>query len=144
MNKRSIIFICTHNSARSQMAEVFFRHFYGDEFDVFSAGTEPSEVNPYAIKVMAEVGIDISGQKSESVDDYIDKEIDFVVTVCDHAKEVCPYFPEGKYRIHRGFEDPADLQPGEEPLLKFRRIRDEISQWITEELYPWIREKIGE
>lgn len=123
------------------MAEGIFRHLYGDKFNVYSAGTEPSQVNPYAIEVMKEIGIDISHHKSESVDDYLDKEIDFVVTVCDHAKEVCPYFPGGKYRIHKGFEDPADLKPGEDPIEKFRRIRDEIYQWIRKEFYPWVLQK---
>ena len=131
--KKKVLFICTHNSARSQMAEGLMNGFHGDHFQAWSAGTEPSEVNPYVIRVMAEIGIDISGHRSKSLDGFLDQEFDYVVTVCDHAREACPFFPGGKERIHKGFEDPAIFEGNKQGKLEtFRRIRDEIEAWIEE------------
>lgn len=131
MNKKYVLFICTHNSARSQMAEGFLNHLYVDHFEAHSAGTEPSKVHPLAVKAMEEVGIDISHHTSKSAADFIKKEIDYVVTVCDTAKQTCPFFPGGKKAIHKSFEDPSQTQGTEEDKLQvFRRIRDEIKEWI--------------
>ncbi len=122
-----ILVICTGNRARSQMAHGWLRHLGGDRVEVKSAGTAPKGVHPLAIKVMAEVGIDISGHTSNHVDDYLDDDFDLVVTVCDHARETCPVFPGAKRTLHCAFEDPD--YPGmdeEEFAAVFRRIRDAI------------------
>jgi arsenate reductase len=130
-DKKKVLFICTHNSARSHMAEGLMNNLLGDTYKAFSAGTEPSKVNPLAIKTMAEIDIDISRHHSKSVDKFIENEFDYVVTVCDHANEVCPFFPGGKNRMHQGFEDPAAFEGDEQEKLKvFRRVRDEIKTWI--------------
>ncbi len=132
--KRRVLFLCTHNSARSQMAEGILRNLYGDKFEVFSAGTEPSRVNPYAIRTMQEIGIDISENTSKSIEGFQEMNIDYVVTVCDHAKESCPTFPGAKHNIHKGFIDPSKFRgKDEEILLGFRQIRDEIRSWIQKE-----------
>ena len=134
--KRKILFICTHNSARSHMAEGLVNALYGEHYEAHSAGTEPSQVNPLAIRVMTEIGIDISDHHSKGVEQFLDQEFDYVVTVCDHANETCPFFPGGKERIHNGFQDPS-AQDGteDEKLAVFRRVRDEIRRWI-EEAFP--------
>ncbi len=122
LKKKRVLFICTHNSARSQMAEGLLRAMYRDKYEVFSAGTHPTFVNPYAIKAMEEIGIDISSHYSKSVNEFLDMEIDYVVTVCDSAKEECPYFPGGKYYVHRSFEDPSAVTgSSEEKLNAFRK-----------------------
>lgn len=125
-----ILVICTGNSCRSQMAEGFLKSF-DKSLEVFSAGTHPAnKVNPYAVKVMKEIGIDISHHLPEIVDKYLDREWDYVVTVCDSAKEACPYFAGiVKHRLHIGFDDPADAVGSEEEVLSvYRRIRDEIKE----------------
>lgn len=127
---KSILILCTGNSCRSQMAEGFLRAF-DKTLLVRSAGTNPSDrVHPYAIKVMKELGIDISDGKPENVDDYLDKTWDFVITVCDNAKETCPLFHgEVKKQLHIGFEDPAEATGTEEDVMKvFRKVRDEIKR----------------
>jgi len=130
--KEKVLFICTHNSCRSQMAEGFLRHLYGNHYESYSAGLEVTEVNPYAIKVMGELGIDISGQRSKSIEEFRGMVFDYVVTVCDSAREKCPFFP-GKKVIHKGFEDPASFTGEEDQVLEvFRRVRDEIRDWIVE------------
>jgi arsenate reductase (thioredoxin) len=122
-----VLFVCTHNSARSQMAEGLLRHLAGDRFEALSAGTEVSSVRPEAISVMAELGIDISGQRSKSVDEFVGQPFSWVITVCDRARESCPYFPGAEQTAHWGFDDPADAQgTDEERLHVFRRVRDEI------------------
>lgn len=132
--KRKVLFLCTHNSARSQMAEGILRNLYGDKFEVFSAGTEPSRVNPYAIRAMQEIGIDISENTSKSIEGFQGMNIDYVVTVCDRVKESCPTFPRAKHNIHKGFIDPSKFRgKDEEILLGFRQIRDEIRSWIQKE-----------
>lgn len=131
MAKKKVLFICTHNSARSQMAEGLLNALYGDKYEAYSAGTEPSRVNPYAIRAMAEIGIDISHHRSKHLREFLGIEFDYVVTVCDKAKDSCPFFPGGKEYIHQGFEDPSGAQGSEEEIMeKFRCVRDKIREWI--------------
>ena len=125
---KNILVICTGNSCRSQMAEGFLKSF-GKTLEVYSAGTHPADkVNPYAVRVMKEIGIDISGHTPDPVEKYLDTAWDYVITVCDGAKEVCPVFAgQVKHRLHIGFEDPADAVGTEEEVLAvYRRVRDEI------------------
>ena len=126
---KRVLILCTGNSARSQMAEGLLRHDGGDAFEVSSAGTHPSTVNPLAIEAMRDVGIDISSHRSKSVDEYVDEPFDYVITVCDNAKENCPVFPSATKQIHWSFEDPAAAEGSDEQRLAvFRRIRDEIRE----------------
>jgi arsenate reductase len=126
MSKRVLI-LCTGNSARSQMAEGLLRHDGGGQFEVFSAGVEPSHVRPQAVEAMREIGIDISGHRSKSVDEFLGREFDYVITVCDNANERCPVFPGKTKRIHWSFDDPAAAGGDEATKLAvFRRVRDEI------------------
>jgi len=134
-----ILFLCTGNSCRSQMAEGWARHLQGDEIEAFSAGIETHGLNPDAVRVMAEAGVDISAQRAKLLDELRGLEFDCVVTVCDHAREACPVFP-GKVRvIHAGFDDPprlaANAKTEEERLAAYRRVRDEIRAFI--ETHPW-------
>lgn len=130
---KKVLFICTHNSARSQMAEGLLRTMYGEEYEAMSAGTVPTELNPLAIKVMQEIGIDISDQTSTSVDEFFGMQIDYVATVCDQAKEACPLFPAKIANLHKSFPDPSRAEGTEEEKLRvFRRVRDEIKNWIEE------------
>ncbi len=129
--KTSVLILCTGNSARSQMAEGLFRHEGGDRYEVFSAGTRPSLVRPEAIAVLAEIGIDISGHRSKSVDEFVGQSLDLVITVCDNAKEACPVFPGRTRRLHWPFEDPAGIEGSEdERKTAFRKVRDQIRQQI--------------
>ena len=129
--KKKVLFLCTGNSARSQMAEGLMRHLRGDEFEVFSAGVEPKGVHPQAIVAMQEAGVDISRQKSKHVDDLPLKEFDCIITLCDHAAQNCPVFPGKGVRLHQGFSDPAAVQgSGHEVLEAFRKVRDELKQFI--------------
>lgn len=131
MNKKKVLFICTHNSCRSQMAEGLLNSIYGSNYEAYSAGIKPTNVNPYAVEVMKEIGIDLSKHYSKSIEDFKGSTFDFVVTVCDNAKETCPFFP-GKKIIHKGFEDPAVFNGSIEQTLDFfRKIRDEIKTWIV-------------
>ncbi len=133
MDKKRVLFICTHNSARSQMAEGIVNALYGDRLEAFSAGTEATRVRPEAIAVMREIGIDISGHRSKKVDEFIGRPFDVIVTVCDSARQGCPFFPGGGEFIHKEFDDPAACAgTGEEVLACFRRSRDEIRAWIEE------------
>ena len=134
MNKKTVLFICTQNSARSQMAEGLLRSMSGDRFEVFSAGTNPFRVNPFAIAAMKNAGIDISSHRSKSIDEFIDQDMDYAITVCDSAKETCPYFPNAKVLLHQSFSDPAAATGSEEEILaEFQRVRDEISMWIVKQ-----------
>ena len=128
-----VLFLCTHNSARSQMAEGLLRDMAGDRFEVFSAGTEATRVRPEAISVMAEIGVDISDQESKTLERYIDQPFDRVVTVCDDVNEACPFFPGARVRLHWSFPDPSRAK-GEERLAVFRDVRDEIQVRIKNEL----------
>jgi arsenate reductase len=137
MSKTKILFLCTHNSARSQMAEGLLRHLAGDRFEVYSAGTEATSVRPEAIAAMAELGVDISGQESETLNRYLSEPFDYVVTVCDDANEACPVFPDAKNRLHWSFRDPSRATGSEEEHLEvFREVRDEIRGRIERELVP--------
>lgn len=132
MDKKKVLFLCTHNSARSQMAEGLLRALFGERYEAFSAGVSPSFVDPDAIRAMAEIGIDITGQRSKGLEEVRGIKFDTVVTVCDNARESCPLFPGVDRQIHKSFEDPALFQ-GEARLAAFERIRDEIRAWIEEQ-----------
>jgi len=150
MNKMRVLFLCEHNSARSQMAEGLLRHLYGEKYEALGAGPNPTQVNPFAIKVMAEIGIDISKQTSKSIEEFRNKEIDLVVSVCrSSAKLMCSLcsspivmgrpeiisttIPGAKHYLHHGFNDPSEVEGSdEEKLNAFRRIRDDIKKWIFE------------
>ena len=150
MAEPKILFICTHNSARSQMAEGFLRNLYGDKYEVFSAGTNPTKVNPLAIEAMAEIGVDISKQYSKGLEAFRDAEIDLAVSVCQSsAKTLCTLcaspitmgrpliinanLHKTKNYVVHGFEDPSEVEgTEEEKLAAFRRIRDQIKAWIVE------------
>jgi arsenate reductase (thioredoxin) len=134
-DRRRVLFLCTHNSARSQMAEGLLRDMAGDRFEAFSAGTEATRIRPEAISVMAEMGVDISAQKSETLDRYLGESLDLVVTVCDDANESCPVFPGARERLHWSFPDPSKAAGGyDERLLAFRNVRDRIRARIEGEL----------
>ena len=129
--KTRILILCTGNSARSQMAEGLLRHDAGDRFEVESAGTKPGHVRREAIAVMKEIGIDLSGHRSKHVEEFASQSFDYVLTVCDNAKESCPIFPGHGNRIHKSFEDPAALEGSEQDRLAlFRRVRDEIRAYL--------------
>lgn len=137
MSKKKVLFVCTHNSARSQIAEGLLRALYGEHYEVYSAGTEARGVHPFAIQVMKEIGIDISSQKSKTLDVYSGWTFDYVVTVCDSARENCPYFPGAKKYIHQSFSDPSNLALSqEEQIVKFREVRDKIYQWLKDTFHP--------
>lgn len=130
---KRVLILCTGNSARSQMAEGLLRHDAGDRFEAGSAGTKPSSVRPEAIAVMSEIGIDISGHRSKSVDEFAGESFDYVLTVCDSANESCPVYPGHGNRMHHSFEDPAALQGSEaERLAAFRKVRDQIRTYLRE------------
>ncbi|HZT69416.1 MAG TPA: arsenate reductase ArsC [Terriglobia bacterium] len=130
---KRVLVLCTGNSARSQMAEGLLRHEGREEYEVHSAGTRPSQVRPEAVAAMNEIGIDISGHRSKSVDEFVGQPFEYVLTVCDNARETCPVFPAGTKRIHWSFEDPAAVQGSDsERLGAFRRIRDQIHARIKE------------
>ena len=136
MNKLKILFLCTGNSCRSQMAEGWAHHLKGHVIEAWSAGIETHGLNPLAVKVMAEVGVDISGHRSKHVDELKGIPFDYIITVCDHAHESCPLFPGRTKVIHRGFDDPPRLaktaRTEEEALAHYRRVRDEIRHFIQE------------
>ena len=127
--------MCTHNSARSQMAEGLLRHLAGERFEAMSAGTEATSVRPLAIRAMGEIGVDISGQDSKTLGRYLQEPFDYVITVCDDANEACPFFPGASRRLHWPMEDPSRAAGSEkERLAVFRRVRDELRERIKGEL----------
>jgi len=132
--KIKVLYLCTGNSCRSQMAEGWTRILKGDEIEVYSAGLETHGLNPRAVKVMAEAGVDISNQTSQHLDEFMDLDLDYVITVCDHAHETCPLFPGRAKVFHHRFDDPPKLSPvdaSEEVKLNgFRRVRDEIRAFV--------------
>jgi arsenate reductase len=135
MEKSRVLFLCTHNSARSQMAEGLLRHLASDRFEAMSAGTEATRVRPLAIRAMDEIGIDISEQESKTLDRYLGEPFDYVITVCDDANEACPFFPGAQSRLHWSFEDPSKAEGSEEERLEaFRRVRDGIKDRVQAEL----------
>jgi arsenate reductase len=131
---KKVLFLCTGNSCRSQMAEAWTKHLQGDHFEAYSAGVKPKDIDPRAIKAMAEVGLNISGQKSKNVDALGNIEFDYVITLCDTARESCPYFPAKTNLIHQGFDDPPKLAENakneEEAMAHYRRVRDEIKTFV--------------
>jgi arsenate reductase (thioredoxin) len=131
MEMKRVLFLCTHNSARSQMAEGLLRSLKGDFYEVYSAGIGPKAVDPDAIDAMAEIGIDILRQRSKDLDEVRAIKFDLMVTVCDGAKEACPFFPGAKEQIHKIFDDPAAYEGGAR-LQAFRHVRDEIKKWIKQ------------
>jgi arsenate reductase len=133
--KTRVLFLCTHNSARSQMAEGLLRDLAGDQFEVMSAGTEATHVRPLAVRAMEEIGVDISSQESKTLDRYLDQPFAYVITVCDDANEACPFFPGAQSRLHWSFEDPSKAEGTEEERLAvFRRVRDGIRDRVQAEL----------
>lgn len=131
--KERVLILCTGNSARSQMAEGLLRREAGGQFEVESAGTKPGIVRPEAISVMRELGVDISGHRSKHVNEFDGERFDYVITVCDNAKESCPVFPGAVKRLHKSFEDPAAVNGSEEErLAAFRRVRDELREYLRE------------
>jgi len=150
MNKIKVLFLCTHNSARSQMAEGLLKHYYGEKYEVFSAGATPTQVNPFAVKVMAEIGIDISKQRSKSIEEFRGKDIDLVISVCtSSARVTCPFcsspllrgrpeiidetLPGAKCYLHHPFIDPSEVEGSdEEKLAAFQQTRDDIKKWILD------------
>ena len=146
--KLKVLFLCTGNSCRSQMAEGWTRYLKGDVIDAYSAGIETHGVNPNAIKVMAEVGIDISEHKSENIANFADLDLDVVVTVCGHAHETCPMFPGNAKVIHIGFDDPPKMAANlakkgaseEEQLNCYRSVRNEIKKFVNENLISLVKE----
>jgi len=148
MDKIKVLFLCTHNSARSQMAEGLLRHFYGERYEVYSAGSSPTQVNPLAVRVMAEIGIDISNQTAKSIERFRNKDIDVVVTVCIRsANVICPFcsspitgdrpeiikmtLPGAKQFLQHGFSDPSEVDgTDEERIAAFRHTRDDMKEWI--------------
>jgi arsenate reductase len=137
VRKPRVLFICVHNSVRSQIAEGYLREKYSDLFDAASAGSEPRGVHPLAISVMDEIGIDISGQRSKLVDEFFKSGIDLVVKVCDCEHQTCPFFPGIKETIHAGFPDPsAGDMTSRERIARFREVRDAIIAWIDQSFVP--------
>ena len=134
--KPGVLFLCTGNSCRSQMAHGFCRHYHQDRYRAFSAGIETHGLNPMAVRVMAESGVDISSHESKKVEDLPENSFDYVITVCGHAAETCPFFPARVKVLHRGFDDPPrlaeDLTSEEDILDVYRRVRDEIDSFVRE------------
>ena len=123
-----VLFVCTHNSARSQIAEALLRRYGGEDFEVRSAGTEATQVNPYAVRVLDEQGIDWSGARSKVIDGFLDERFDYVITVCDRARETCPVFPGSTNSLHWGLDDPSEVDgTDEEKLAAFRRTAQEVA-----------------
>jgi len=139
VSKAKVLFLCTGNSARSQMAEALLRRHAGDRFEVHSAGLEPKDINPYTVRVMDEIGVDVSGHRSKDVREYLGRvHFGYVITVCDHAEKNCPIFPGVSVRLHWPFEDPAHFEGSdEEKAARFREVRDQIDArvraWLTEQ-----------
>jgi len=133
--KARVLFLCTHNSARSQMAEGLLRHLAGDRFEAYSAGTEATHVRPLAIRAMDDIGVDISGQESKTLERYLGEPFDYVITVCDDANEACPFFPGTQSRLHWSLPDPSAAEGTEgERLAVFRSVRDALRDRVQAEL----------
>lgn len=133
MTKKNVLFICVHNSARSQMAEGIFRHLFEEKCGVYSAGSDPRRIHPISVKVMAEIGIDISKHRSKSLKEFEGQEMDYVVTVCGDGNVACPFFAGGKEYVHQSFEDPSACKGTEEEKIEqFRVVRDELKKWLEQ------------
>jgi len=134
VSKKSVLFVCTHNAVRSQMGEALLNYLCGDRYTAFSAGSDPTQLDPLVISVMSEIGIDVRHNRSKGLDVFKDSKLDYIVTVCDQAHESCPYFSGGSIRMHKSFSDPAKFQGNREDVIsEYRRIRDEIKKWIEKE-----------
>ncbi|MCK4653565.1 MAG: arsenate reductase ArsC [Candidatus Cloacimonetes bacterium] len=141
MIKKKVLFICNHNSARSQIAEGLVNHFFKETWEAKSAGIVSTEVNPFAIKAMKQIGIDISGHTSKTIDTFKDENFDLVVTMCDSEKGICPFFP-GKSNIYISFADPSTFEGNDiEKLKVFYRTRDEIKEWLVSNLINYDKKK---
>jgi len=128
--KKRVLFLCTHNSARSQIAESLMNSLYGNAYAASSAGVHPTQVNPYAVEVMKKLGIDLSSHSSKHINIFQHEQFDFIVTLCDNARETCPFFP-GKTVLHQSFEDPSTFHGNaEETLAVFQQVRDQIKEWL--------------
>ena len=139
MAKERVLFMCIHNAARSQMAEGLFRQLYGDDFDVYSAGSDPQKVDPLAIKCMGEIEIDISGHRSKSLKEFEGQEFDYVITVCGNPYNACPFFAGGKKYFKQPFEDPSAFDGTEKEKLElFKKIRDELKDWLEDLYYSYM------
>jgi len=137
MSKPTVLFVCTHNSSRSQMAEGLLRHLYGDHYEVYSAGTEPGGVSSFAIRAMDEIGIDIQHHTSKDIREFLAMNLDTVVTVCDSAQEHCPFVP-ARSSVHYQFEDPRTINgTDEEKIAAFRHVRDQIKDWVENYFRPY-------
>ncbi len=135
--KKRVLFICTHNAGRSQIAEAWLRHLFGDRYEAYSGGVEPGQLNPYVVKSMKELGLDLWGHRSKHIDEFQGREFDQVVTVCDNAADTCPFFPGGKEYLHQSFPDPAGFTGSKEEVLgQVGQVRDEIMEWIQETFGP--------
>ncbi|MBN1622250.1 MAG: arsenate reductase ArsC [Endomicrobiales bacterium] len=133
--EKKIIFICTHNANRSQMAEAIMRSLYGNVFEVYSAGTRPTKINPITINVLKDIGIDASNQRPKHINEFKNIKFDYVITLCNTGKEDCPFVAGATKYIHKAFDDPSELKGSDEELLSgFKRVRDEIKDWLQEEL----------
>lgn len=133
VKKKKVLILCTGNSARSQMAEGLLKHITQNKYDIYSAGTKPTSVRSEAISVLREIGIDISANRSKSVDEFANQKIDFVLTVCDSAKEICPFFPAPTKLIHHSFNDPAEIQGDEKTrVAAFRETRNKIQKYLKD------------
>ena len=131
--KKTILFMCTHNSSRSQMAEGLVNHFHRNRWEASSAGTSATKVNPYTIKVMKEIGVDISKQVSKDANKMFGKHFDIIATMCSEAEDECPFFIEGDEYVHKSFADPSEAKGTDEQLLKvFQKTRDDLRVWIDE------------
>lgn len=130
--KKRVLAICVHNSARSQMVEAFINTHFGDKYEAYSAGISPGELNNFVVEAMREIGIDISRNRTKSINEFKGQRFDYVVTVCDEAKEACPYFPGAARYIHKGFEDPSSFSGSNNEILRqVRKVRDEIKEWVV-------------
>lgn len=130
-NKKKVLFVCTQNSARSQMSEAILSHFHGDKYEAYSAGINPYIVNPVAVEVMKNIGIDMSSHRSKSIDEYLNEEFDVVITVCDNAKEHCPHIAGSKKNLHHTFTNKVPVTGTDAEIFEgFERLRDEIKNWI--------------
>ncbi len=132
--KQTVLFICTHNAVRSQMAEALLNNIYGDRYTAYSAGSDPSQIDPLVKTVMSETNIDVSHHRSKGFCVFQEVPLDYVITLCDQAKEACPYFPGGNLHLHRSFADPSEFKGNhEETMNRYRQTRDEIKDWIEKE-----------
>ncbi|MGH7884465.1 MAG: arsenate reductase ArsC [Thermodesulfobacteriota bacterium] len=129
--KKSILFLCTHNSARSQIAEALINRFFSDKYEAYSAGTKPTKLNPFAVKSMSEIGVGIESHYSKTVEEFERRHFNYVVTVCDNAREGCPVYQNTEMVLHKSFEDPSFFEGDDEQKFeKFNAVRDEIKKWL--------------